>query len=80
MTKRQELELAVKGLLFEVPLSERITIIERIGKQYRQQNSIETNRETNEFKRKMGLMKKAEDYSPIMEKNSAKDHHNGKKL
>lgn len=48
---KQEIVIAIKQLLFHLPLSERIALIEKLGKQLRQQNSIETNREVNEFKK-----------------------------
>jgi ATP-dependent protease HslVU (ClpYQ) peptidase subunit len=49
--KHQDIMIEIKKLLFELPLTERITLIERLGKQLRQQNSIETNREVNEFRK-----------------------------
>lgn len=65
--KNAEIYLQIQKLLFDLPLSERITLIERMGKKLRQQNSIETNKEVNEFKRKNGI-KKDIDYSPIQDK------------
>lgn len=63
MSKRQQMEIEVRKLLFDIPLSERIQIIERIGKQYRQQNSREIAKEVDEFKRKQGLLKQIDHYS-----------------
>ena len=60
--KRQEMEIQIKQLLFNLPLTERIAIIERIGKQYRQQNSREISKEVSEFTIKNGNKKKIDEY------------------
>jgi len=49
---QQEYEIKIRQLLYDVSLVDRIAIIERLGMKLRQQNSIETNRETNEFIKK----------------------------
>lgn len=69
---KQEIEILIKQLLFELPLTERITLIERIGKKLRQRNSIETEREVKEFNKKMGLNKRVEDYEATNPKANAK--------
>lgn len=61
------IEIEIMQILLKYPLPKRIDMVERIGKKLRQQNSIETNREVNEFKRKQGI-KKDIDYSPIQDK------------
>jgi hypothetical protein len=63
--KSQDIMIQIQQLLFELPLSERITLIERLGKKLRQQNSREISKEVDEFRRKSGIKKKDIDYSPI---------------
>lgn len=63
----QKVLIEVKKILFNLPLSERITLIERLGKQLRQQNNREISKEVEDFKKKQGLGKKIDHYS-ILEK------------
>lgn len=65
----QKIVIAIKKLLFELEPAKRIEVIERIGKQLRQQNSIETSREVNDFRRKSGI-KKDIDYTPVLPKDA----------
>lgn len=66
--KNAEIYLQIQKLLFELPLTERINLVEKMGKKLRQQNSIETNKEVNEFKRKNGIKKQGEDYGAFLGK------------
>lgn len=51
MTEKQRIQIEVMKILFHLPLSERIEVVERLGKKLRQRNSIETNNETKAFVR-----------------------------
>lgn len=62
------IEIEIMQILLKYPLPKRIDMVERIGKKLRQQNSIETNREVNEFKRKSGNNKSSEDYGAFLGK------------
>lgn len=64
---KQEIVIAIKQLLFHLPLSERIALIEKLGKQYRQQNSREISKEVEDFRHKAGVRKDI-DYSAILRK------------
>lgn len=66
--KNAEIYLQIQKLLFELPLTERINLVEKMGKKLRQQNSIETNKEVNEFKRKNGIKKNIDGYEPLLGK------------
>jgi hypothetical protein len=65
MTNKTKTMIKILSLLNEHPVTERIEIIERIGKRLRQQNSIETAKEVQKFASKAGV-KKDIDYSPIL--------------
>ena len=62
MKKETELRLKILSLLNELELTERIGLIESIGKRLRQQNSIETAKEVSAFTVKSGTKKKIEVY------------------
>ncbi len=54
----------IKSLLKDLPVHERIEILERLGKQTRQANSIEINKEVRDDANRKGLAKKI-DHLPI---------------
>ena len=60
--KETQLTVEILCLLNELELSERITIIERIGKRLRQQNSIQTAKEVDQFTRNIGTKKQIDIY------------------
>jgi hypothetical protein len=62
MTKKNSVMIKILSLLNDLPVYERIEIIERIGKRLRQQNSIETSREVDRFATKNKLNKQVDDY------------------
>lgn len=60
----QDIEIKIKSILNDIDLTDRIRIIERIGKHLRRRNSIETANEVNEFKRNNGIPKTKVDEYP----------------
>lgn len=67
MTKKGKIRIQILSLLNELEASERIDLIESIGKRLRQQNSIESAKEVRDFMRKAGTRKDI-DYSPVLRK------------
>ncbi len=59
---KQHMRIKILSLLNELPLTEKIALIESIGKRLRQQNSIETANEVNRFAIKSNSKKKIDNY------------------
>jgi hypothetical protein len=68
MNKKSQIQVEIVSLLNNLPeLSDRIEVIERIGKKLRQANSLAISKEVETFKLKKGL-KKDIDYTPVLPK------------
>lgn len=65
MRKETKAYIDILSILNDFEMSERISIVERIDKRLRQQNSVETAKEISDFTRKNRL-KKDIDYSPVL--------------
>ncbi len=59
---KQHIRIKILSLLNELPLTEKIALIESIGKRLRQQNSIETANEVNRFAIKSNSKKNIDNY------------------
>lgn len=53
MTKKEQAkyEAEIEALLKPLPFSHKITVIERLGKKYRQANNLEISNEISDFKK-----------------------------
>ena len=69
MKKSTKIRVEILSLLNQLEVSERIDLIESIGKRLRQANSIATAKEVDEFARKAGV-KLDIDYSHILRKDA----------
>lgn len=62
MEKKNEVHVKIQSILNEIPMPDRIEIIERIGKRLRQANSVQTAKEVDLWSRKMGAKKNIDHY------------------
>jgi hypothetical protein len=55
MTKKEQIlfEIEVKKLLINLSLSNKLKVIERLGKEFRKANNIEIQKETTDFANKL---------------------------
>lgn len=60
MSILEKKELAVKGVLSDLSLSDAIRIIERIGKHMRRKNSAQISKEVDQWANQKGLRKQIE--------------------
>ena len=62
MKAKTKVMVEIKSLLKDLPMHEQIEVVERLGKQLRQANSIQTAKEIDQFSRRVGTKKQIDKY------------------